>query len=149
MVLHTCGSVHSSAERSVGAVPRERDGLIVSGRESITNVKARGVHLLCAMDERAYWHTKTDALIASAAQALEAKGYLARYFGCSWEYVDENLPEVLVTTLRRLPGPELLRRESDKQILSWVARLVPEVPNDHPQRLSIHKLLREKLLPTG
>ncbi|MEE9208611.1 MAG: hypothetical protein V3U67_09650 [Gemmatimonadota bacterium] len=111
-------------------------------------MKAQRVHLLSTMDERAYWHTKTDALIASAAQALEAKGYLARYFGCGWQYVDENLPEVLVATLRRLPGPEHLRRESDKQILSWVARLIPEVPSDHPLRQSIHKSLREKLLPS-
>jgi hypothetical protein len=112
-------------------------------------VKAQAVHLLSAMDERAYWHTKTDALIASAAQALEAKGFLARYFGCGWQYVDENLPEVLIATLRRLPGPDLLRRESDKQILSWVARLIPEVPNDHPLRSSIHEILREKLSPAG
>lgn len=97
------------------------------------------------MSERAFWSSNPDALLSSAARAVEAKNGLGRFLGRSWDYVDENLPEVLLVTLERLPEPGRLRRESDRMILQWVGRLIEEVPKDDPFRPRILRLFRAKL----
>lgn len=97
------------------------------------------------MDERAFWHTDLDGLLAGAAQALEAKRGLARYLDCRWSEIDAALPEALVSVLRRMPPYGRLRRAEDRALLSWLGRLVPEVPVDHPLREEIRRRLRAKM----
>lgn len=97
------------------------------------------------MDDRAFWASNPDALLTSAARAVEAKHGLGRFLGRSWNYVDEHLPEVLLVTLERLPEAGRLRREADRIILRWVGRLIEEVPRDDPFRPKILALFRAKL----
>ncbi len=105
------------------------------------------------MSERAFWASNPDALLTSAAQAVEAKNGLGRFLGRSWDYVDAHLAEVLLVTLERLPEAGLLRRESDRMILrwvgrlidEWVGRLIDEVANDDPFRPKILRHYRSKL----
>jgi len=98
-----------------------------------------------AMSERAFWPSNPEALLTSAARAVEAKHGLGRFLGRSWDYVDAHLGEVLLVTLERLPEPGRLRRESDRMILRWVGRLIEEVPRDDPFRPKILHLFRAKL----
>ncbi len=97
------------------------------------------------MDERRYWMTDPDGLLAGAAQAVTAKQTLARYLGRSWNEVDAKLSETLLETLRRLPSRGRLRRREDRSLLSCVGRLVPEIPPDDPLRAEIRRRLRSKL----
>ncbi len=97
------------------------------------------------MNERAFWPSNPDALLTSAAQAVEAKNGLGRFLGRSWDYVDAHLAEVLLVTLERLPEVGRLRRESDRMILRWVGRLIEEVPKEDPFRPKILRLFRAKL----
>jgi hypothetical protein len=89
------------------------------------------------MSERAFWPSNPDALLTSAAQAVEAKNGLGRFLGRSWD--------VLLVTLERLPEVGRLRRESDRMILRWVGRLIEEVPKEDPFRPKILRLFRAKL----
>ena len=75
------------------------------------------------MSERAFWPSNPDALLTSAAQAVEAKNGLGRFLGRSWDYVDAHLPEVLLVTLERLP-----------QILASFARKWGGMSSWHPWR---------------
>lgn len=97
------------------------------------------------MSERAFWPSNPDALLTSAAQAVEAKNGLGRFLGRSWDYVDANLAEVLLVTLERLPEAGRLRRESDRMILRWVGRLIEEVAADDPFRPRILRHFKAKL----
>jgi len=97
------------------------------------------------MDERRYWMTDTDGLLAGAAQAVQAKRSLAKYLECSWNDIDRSLAEALMETLRRMPSRGRLRRREDRSLLSCVGRLVPEVPADDPLRAEIRRRLRAKL----
>lgn len=97
------------------------------------------------MDERRYWMTDTDGLLAGAAQAVQAKRSLATYLECEWDDIDRSLAEALMETLRRMPSRERLRRREDRSLLSCVGRLVPEVPADDPLRAEIRRRLRAKL----
>jgi hypothetical protein len=97
------------------------------------------------MDERRYWMTDPDGLLAGAAQAVQAKQAIARHLGCSWDDVDRALADALLETLRRLPGRGRLRRREDRSLLSCVGRLVPEVPPEDPLRAEIRRRLRAKL----
>jgi hypothetical protein len=97
------------------------------------------------MSERAFWPSNPDALLTSAAQAVEAKNGLGRFLGRSWNYVDAHLAEVLLVTLERLPEAGRLRRESDRMILRWVGRLIEEVPKDDPFRPKILRHFRAKI----
>jgi hypothetical protein len=95
------------------------------------------------MSDRAYWHTDPDALIADAAQALQAKEDLAAWLGCRWEYVDANLGEVLLETVKRLPERERRRRQEDQKVLQWIARLIGEISADDPYRTQVLRRLRQ------
>jgi hypothetical protein len=97
------------------------------------------------MDERRYWMTDTDGLLAGAAQAVQAKRSLAKYLECEWDDIDRSLAEALMETLRRMPSRDRLRRREDRSLLSCVGRLVPEVPADDPLRAEIRRRLRAKL----
>jgi hypothetical protein len=97
------------------------------------------------MDERRFWQTDPDGLLAGAAQALQAKRSVARYLECGWNEVDLHLPDALLETLRRMPARGRLRRREDRSLLSCVGRLVAEVPSDHPLRAEIRRRLRAKL----
>ncbi len=97
------------------------------------------------MDERRYWMTDTDGLLAGAAQAVQAKRSLAKYLECSWNDIDQSLAEALMETLRRMPSRGRLRRREDRSLLSCVGRLVPEVPADDALRAEIRRRLRAKL----
>lgn len=97
------------------------------------------------MEERRYWTTDPEGLLAGAAQAVQAKRSLARYLECSWADVDRSLPEALMETLRRMPSRGRLRRREDRALLSCVGRLVPEIRSDDPLRAEIRRRLRAKL----
>lgn len=97
------------------------------------------------MDERRFWQTDPDGLLAGAAQALQAKRSVALYLECGWEEIDVHLPDALLETLRRMPSRGRLRRREDRSLLSCVGRLVAEVPSDHPLRAEIRRRLRAKL----
>jgi hypothetical protein len=97
------------------------------------------------MDDRAFWHTDPEGLLVGAAQALEAKRGLARYLDCHWVDVDAAVPEAMVSALRRMPPYGRLRRVEDRALLSWLGRLLPEVPGDHPLHDEIRRRLRAKL----
>jgi len=97
------------------------------------------------MDERRYWMTDADGLLAGAAQAVQAKRSLAKYLECEWDDIDQSLAEALMETLRRMPSRGRLRRREDRSLLSCVGRLVPEVPADDPLRAEIRRRLRAKL----
>lgn len=97
------------------------------------------------MSERAFWPSNPEALLTSAAQAVEAKSGLGRFLGRSWDYVDSHLPEILLVTLERLPEAGRLRRESDRLILQWVGRLIEEVPKEDPFRPKILRRFRAKI----
>ncbi|MCL7956495.1 MAG: hypothetical protein M8840_08600 [marine benthic group bacterium] len=98
-----------------------------------------------AMDERRYWMTDPDGLLAGAAQAVQAKHAIARHLGCSWDDVDRALADALIETLRQMPSRGRLRRREDRSLLSCVGRLVPEIPPDDPLRAEIRRRLRAKL----
>jgi hypothetical protein len=98
-----------------------------------------------AMDERRYWMTDPDGLLAGAAQAVQAKQMIARNLGCSWDDVDRSLADALLETLRRMPSRGRLRRREDRSLLSCVGRLLPEVSADDPLRAEIRRRLRAKL----
>jgi hypothetical protein len=95
------------------------------------------------MSERAFWHSNPEALLVSAAQALEAKTDLARHLGRRWEEVDANLAESLLEVLRALPDARRLRRREDRAILGWVHRLIAEVPDDDPWKVQIQRRLQQ------
>ena len=95
------------------------------------------------MSDRAYWHTDPDALIADAAQALQAKEDLAAWLGCRWEYVDANLGEVLLETVKRLPERQRRRRQGDQKVLKWIARLIGDMSADDPYRTQVLRRLRQ------
>lgn len=97
------------------------------------------------MDERRYWTTDPDGLLAGAAQAVQAKRAIARYLGCSWDDVDRSLSDALMETLRRMPSRGRLRRREDRALLSSVGRLVPELSGEDPLRAEIRRRLRAKL----
>lgn len=97
------------------------------------------------MEERRYWTTDPEGLLAGAAQAVQAKRSLAKYLECSWADIDRSLPEALMETLRRMPARGRLRRREDRALLSCIGRLVPEIPSDDPLRAEIRRRLRAKL----
>lgn len=99
------------------------------------------------MDDRTFWHSNPDALLVSAAQALEAKRELGAYLGRPWEHVDDHLAEALLELLKEFGGPGRQRRAEDRRRLTWVSRLLPEVPPDDPRREQIRRRLREVLRP--
>ena len=95
------------------------------------------------MRERVFWCSDPDALLAGAAQALEAKQQLARHIDREWTYVDENLGEVLFQIVRDVPDRPLRRRREDRRLIEWIGRLVAELTGDDPYRDQVLRRLRQ------
>lgn len=95
---------------------------------------ARGVPIRVPMRDRTFWYSDPDALLAAAAQALEAKRQLARRIDRDWAYVDANLGEVLLHAVRDVPDRSVRRRREDRRLIDWIGRLVAELPADDPYR---------------
>lgn len=95
------------------------------------------------MRDRAFWHSDPEALLADAAQALDAKRHLARRIDRDWSYVDAHLGEVLLHAVRDVPDRSTRRRRDDRRLLDWVGRLVAEIPEDDPYRDQVLRRLRQ------
>jgi len=95
-------------------------------------------------DPREYQFNTPDALLARAAQSLDCKRRLGLFLGCPWEYVNENLADALVETLRRLPGDGPIRRDQDRLLLRCVARLYGDVPRSDEKRRELQVLLTHR-----
>lgn len=106
---------------------------------------ARRMRLLGGMNERTFWHSDPDALLANAAQALDAKRAIGQLIGRDWAYVDDNLGAVLLTAVRMVPEREQRRRRDDRRLVSWVSRLIPEIPADDPYRPQVLRRLQQVL----
>ena len=106
---------------------------------------ARRMQLLGGMNERTFWHSDPDALLANAAQALDAKRAIGQLIGRDWAYVDENLGAVLLEAVRMVPDREQRRRRDDRRLVGWVSRLIPEIPADDPYRPQVLRRLQQVL----
>lgn len=95
------------------------------------------------MRDRVYWSSNPDALLAGAAQALEAKLQLARRIDREWTYVDDHLGEVLFRAVRDVPDRQMRRRREDRRLLDWIGRLVAELAEDDPYREQVLRRLRQ------
>jgi len=104
---------------------------------------ARGLHVPVRMRDRTFWYSDPDALLAGAAQALEAKRQLARRIDRDWAYVDANLGEVLYHAVRDIPDRSLRRRREDRRLVDWVGRLVAELSDDDPYREQVLRRLQQ------
>ena len=103
------------------------------------------MHLFASMSERAFWHSDPDALLANAAQALEAKRAIGQLIGRDWSYVDTNLGAVLLEAVRQVPEQAQRRRREDRQLVGWVSRLIAEIPADDPYRPQVLRRLKQVL----
>lgn len=103
------------------------------------------MHRTHRMTERAFWHSDPEALMANAAQALEAKRAIARIIGRDWMYVDSHLGAVLLEAVRLVPEQAQRRRREDRQLVNWVSRLIPEIPADDPYRPQVLRRLKQIL----
>ena len=97
------------------------------------------------MQEPGFHVTSPEALLARAAQSLEAKRLTGLFLGCSWEYVDDNLAECLVLALDRLPQQASIRRQQDRIVLRSIARLVADVSREDPRRRTIQRRVSQTL----
>lgn len=104
---------------------------------------ARGLHVPVCMRDRTFWYSDPDALLAGAAQALEAKRQLARRIDRDWAYVDANLGEVLLHAVRDVPDRSLRRRREDRRLVDWIGRLVAELADDDPYREQVLRRLQQ------
>ncbi len=104
---------------------------------------ARGLHLPAFMRDRTFWYSDPEALLAGAAQALEAKRQLARRIDRDWAYVDANLGEVLFHAVRDVPDRSLRRRREDRRLIDWIGRLVAELADDDPYREQVLRRLQQ------
>lgn len=95
------------------------------------------------MRDRTFWYSDPDALLAGAAQALEAKRQLARRIDRDWAYVDANLGEVLLHAVRDVPDRSLRRRRDDRRLVDWIGRLVAELAEDDPYREQVLRRLQQ------
>lgn len=95
------------------------------------------------MRDRTFWYSDPEALLAGAAQALEAKRQLARRIDRDWTYVDENLGEALFHAVRDVPDRSVRRRKEDRRLIDWIGRLVAELNDDDPYRDQILRRLRQ------
>jgi hypothetical protein len=103
------------------------------------------MHLFSAMSDKAFWHSDPEALLANAAQALEAKRAIGRLVGRDWTYVDTYLGAVLLEIVRLIPEKALRRRREDRRLVAWVSRLIPEIPADDPYRPQVLRRLKQIL----
>jgi hypothetical protein len=101
---------------------------------------------VCAgMSERIFWHSDPDALLANAAQALEAKRAIGHLIGRDWAYVDAHLGAVLFETVRLVPERAQRRRREDRKLVDWISRLIAEIPADDPYRPQVLRRLKQVL----
>ena len=103
------------------------------------------MRMLSHMSERIFWHSDPDALLANAAQALEAKRAIGQLIGCDWTHVDAYLGAVLLEAVRMVPERTHRRRREDRQLVGWVSRLIPEIPSDDPYRPQVLRRLKQVL----
>jgi len=103
------------------------------------------MHSCSFMSERAFWHSDPEALLANAAQALEAKRAIGGLIGRDWTYVDAHLGAVLLEVVRLVPEQTHRRRREDRRLVSWVSRLIPEIPADDPYRPQVLRRLKQIL----
>ena len=97
------------------------------------------------MNERAFWHSDPDALLANAAMALEAKRSIGIMIGRDWSYVDQHLGAVLLDAVRLVPESAHRRRREDRKLVDWVSRLISEIPSDDPYRPQVLRRLKQVL----
>ena len=103
------------------------------------------MQVYASMSERIFWHSDPDALLADAAQALEAKRAIGNLIGRDWAYVDEHLGAVLLETVRLVPQRAQRRRRDDRKLVDWVGRLIAEIPADDPYRPQVLRRLKQVL----
>ncbi len=103
------------------------------------------MQVYAGMSERIFWHSDPDALLANAAQALEAKRAIGNLIGRDWAYVDEHLGAVLLETVRLVPERAQRRRRDDRKLVDWVSRLIAEIPADDPYRPQVLRRLKQVL----
>jgi len=103
------------------------------------------MQVYAGMSERIFWHSDPDALLANAAQALEAKRAIGNLIGRDWAYVDEHLGAVLLETVRLVPERAQRRRREDRRLVDWVSRLIAEIPADDPYRPQVLRRLKQVL----
>lgn len=120
---------------------RPRDPLCPVAKE--LSGLARGLHVPVRMRDRTFWYSDPDALLAGAAQALEAKRQLARRIDRDWAYVDANLGEVLFHAVRDVPDRSVRRRREDRRLVDWIGRLVAELADDDPYREQVLRRLKQ------
>lgn len=104
---------------------------------------ARGLRIRAYMRDRTFWYSSPEALLAGAAQALEAKRQLGRRIDRDWSYVDANLGEVLLQAVRAVPDRPVRRRREDRRLVDWIGRLVAELSDDDPYRDQVLRRLRQ------
>lgn len=95
------------------------------------------------MNDRAFWHSDPEALLANAAMALEAKRAIGNLIGRDWSYVDRHLGAVLLDAVRLVPESDVRRRREDRMLLDWVSRLISEIPPDDPYRPQVLRRLKQ------
>lgn len=95
------------------------------------------------MRDRTFWYSDPEALLAGAAQALDAKRQLGRRIDRDWLYVDANLGEVLLHAVRDVPDRPVRRRREDRRLMDWIGRLVAELADDDPYREQVLRRLRQ------
>lgn len=108
-----------------------------------TSALARRMRLRAYMRDRTFWYSDPEALLAGAAQALEAKRQLGRRIDRDWSYVDANLGEVLFDAVRDVPDGEVRRRREDRRLVDWIGRLVAELAEDDPYRDQVLRRLQQ------
>lgn len=104
---------------------------------------ARGLQVRGSMRDRTFWYSDPEALLAGAAQALEAKRQLGRRIDRDWSYVDANLGEVLLKAVRDVPDRSVRRRREDRRLVDWIGRLVAELSDDDPYRDQVLRRLQQ------
>ena len=97
------------------------------------------------MNERLFWHSDPDALLANAAMALQAKREIGQLIGRDWSYVDRHLGAVLLDAVRLVPESSHRRRREDRKLVDWVSRLISEIPPDDPYRPQVLRRLKQVL----
>lgn len=103
------------------------------------------MQVFVGMSERIFWHSDPDALLANAAQALEAKRAIGQLIDRDWAYVDANLGAVLFEIVRLVPERTHRRRREDRRLVNWVSRLVAEIPANDPYRPQVLRRLKQVL----
>ena len=111
---------HATGEHPVAVCPQHRWYPVAMAPPIAAEVRGRRAftiadHLEKActipvfMRDRTFWYSDPEALLAGAAQALDAKRQLGRRIDRDWSYVDANLGEVLFHAVRDVPDRPVRR----------------------------------------